>query len=231
MDILGKAICDFWKGDRKSKLWVHDHLGPRVEMKRAVYFREWKEMPIWEQKAIELCSGKILDVGAGAGAHSLALQNLGKDVTALDISPLNCEVMKSRGIVNVLNDNFFELKDKQWDTLLFLMNGVGISGDLNGFRDLLECCDNLLVENGQIIMDSSDLSYLYDEELPMPEDRYYGEVDCAYSYKGEMTEVFTWLYLDFSTLRQIAASMKWKVEKVIGDEDDQFLVRLTRNYE
>ena len=227
-DILGKAIMDFWKGDTKTKLWVHDHLGPKVEMKRAVYFRTWEQMSPLEQYSLQLCTGKILDVGAGAGAHSLVLQQQNKEVYALDISEQNCQVMRERGVQNVIQDDFFQYSAAKFDTLLFIMNGIGISGNLDGFVELLTHSKRLLNPNGKILLDSSDLSYLYNKANPIPKDRYYGEIDCAYSFKGKMSEIFTWLYLDFDFMLEISQQNGWKCEKKFDDGDDQFLVMISQ---
>lgn len=227
-DILGKAILDYHNGDRNAKLWVYDHLGPRVEMKRSVYFRTWDTMPKLEQIAIQKCEGSILDVGAGAGAHSLALQAFKKDVTALDISPLNCQVMRERNIQNVTNCDFFSYNERSFDTILLLMNGVGISGKLSGFNRLLQHCSSLLNENGTIFLDSCDLNYMYEDGLEKPTDRYYGEIDCNYGYKDEMSEKFTWLYLDFETMRKMCLQKGWSCEQIYNDGNDQFLVTIKR---
>lgn len=227
-DILGKAIYEYYNGDRKSKLWVYDHLGPRVEMKRETYFRSWDEMPKLEKIALESCSGSILDVGAGAGSHSLVLQSRDRDVTAMDISAFNCKVMKGRGVHQVVEADFFSYNIQSFDTILLLMNGVGICGKLTGFSLLLQQCGQLLEPGGKVILDSSDLSYIYDEDLKKPTDRYYGEVDCAYSYKDAFSETFTWLYLDFGTMCTICKQKGWSCTLLYEDGNNQFLVALEK---
>ena len=225
-DVLGKAIWDYHQGARKSKLWVHDHLGPRVEMDRAVYFRDWDRMPRLEQIALKQCNGKVLDVGAGAGSHSLALQKMGFDLTAIDHSPLNVQVMQARGVKHVLRADFFDFNEGPFDTILSMMNGIGICGKLSGMTRFLAQCKKLLRPGGQVLLDSSDLDYLYDADLPKPLDRYYGEVDCQYVYKHLKTEVFTWLYLDFVTLEAICWQQGWHCEMIVEDDDHSFLARL-----
>ena len=227
-DVLGAAIQDYWNGDTETKLWVHDYIGPRVEMQRSIYFRDWKAMPELEKRALRLCTGKILDIGAGAGSHSLELQNQNKEVVAMDISPLNCAVIKARGVQKVVQADFFNYDEAQYDTLLLMMNGVGISADLDGFERLLQQFQKVLKPGGRVLMDSTDLSYLFDQDTPMPLNRYYGEMDCAYSYKGIMTDVFTWLYLDFYMMNAICEKNGWKCIKIYDDGEEQFLVSLRR---
>lgn len=229
MDILGQAIYDFHKREKRSKLWIFDEFDQKTEMDTSIYFRKFGQMPKIEQKALELCNGLTLDIGAGAGSHSLYLQEKGIDVTALDISEKCCEVALDRGVKKVFSTDFFDLNtDEKFDTLLLLMNGIGICEDIFGFPIFLDRAKNLLNPNGQIIFDSSDIAYMFDED-EFPEDKYYGEFICAYGYKKQKTDWFSWLYLDFDTMQKIASEKGWKAEKIIEDEHYHYLTRLTLN--
>lgn len=224
-DILGSAISDYHFGTSPTKLWVYDTLGPRVEMDVSVYFRDWSKMPELERIALQECGSIVLDVGAGAGSHALELQERGKEVAALDISPLNVEVMNARGVQKAIAGNVFAYSKGQYDTLILLMNGIGLVGNIDGLRRFMQHARRLLVPGGQLLFDSSDVAYMYEEE-PMPVDHYYGEITCRYGYKRRKTDWFSWLYIDFGTLRRIAAEEGWKAELLFEDDDDQYLVRL-----
>ena len=229
MDILGQAIYDFHKREKRSKLWIFDEFDQKTEMDTGIYFRKFGQMPKIEQKALELCNGLTLDIGAGAGSHSFYLQEKGIDVTALDISKKCCEVALDRGVKKVFSTDFFDLNtDEKFDTLLLLMNGIGICEDIFGFPIFLDRAKNLLNPNGQIIFDSSDIAYMFDED-EFPEDKYYGEFICAYGYKKQKTDWFSWLYLDFDSMQKIASEKGWKAEKIIEDEHFHYLTRLTLN--
>ncbi len=225
-DLPGKAIYDFHFRKKRKKLFVHDMFGPKVEMPVSYYFRTLKKMPELEQKAIEFCKGKILDIGAAAGSHAIELQKKGLDVTAVEISPAACDVMKDRGIVNVVCKDFFKYEDEKYDTLLLLMNGIGLSSTLSGFKNFLKKAETLLNSNGQIIFDSSDIAYMY-EEIEMPS-HYYGEVNCRYEYDKQLTDWFQWLYIDENTMLSIAEEEKWHCEIVFQDENDQYLALLSK---
>ena len=225
-DLPGQAIHDYFVKNTKKKLFVHDEFGPKVEMPLPVYFRDFYEMPELEQKALKLCTGKVLDIGAGAGSHALELQNLNIDVTALEISPAACEVMHSRGIHQVVCDDIFKYNHEKFDTLILLMNGIGLCATCEGFEKFLQHAQTLLSPGGQIIFDSCDIAYMY-EDLPRPE-HYYGEVKCCYEYSRQKTEWFHWLYLDFGTMSMIARAAGWNVERIAEDENNQYLARLTR---
>lgn len=225
-DILGQAINDYYNFERDHTLWVHDHFGPRVEMPVATYFRKETEMPELEKQALAACYGTVLDIGAGAGSHALALQDRGLTVTALDISPLAAGVMEARGVEQVVRQDIFQYKEEKFDTLLLLMNGIGLAGNLHGLHRILQQARNLLRPGGQLLFDSSDVTYLYEDGIPFPQ-HYYGEIQCRYEYRKQKTEWFTWLYADYNTLSEIAAAEGWKAEHLLEDDQDQYLARLT----
>lgn len=225
-DVLGTAINDFQNNLSPGKLWVHNKYGPKEEMPVHVYFRDMEEMPELEWVALHQCRGRILDIGAGAGSHALALQKMKFDITALDISPLSAAVMKARGVNNVINEDFFRLntKIKPYDTLLLLMNGIGLSGTLSGLRHFLKKARTLIRPEGQLLFDSSDIAYLYDEKPPTTPD-YYGEVLYQYEYRHQRSDWFKWLFIDRQTLTSIATEEGWQIELLFEDPHDQFLVR------
>ncbi len=138
IDLPGLAIKNFYEKTSRAKLYVHDTFGPRVEMPISLYFRTEKQLPKLYKKALELCKGKVLDIGAGAGSHALILQNKNLDVAGLEISPAACEVMQNRGLKNVVCEDIFKFNEEKFDTLLLLMNGIGLCGDLDGFRKFLK---------------------------------------------------------------------------------------------
>lgn len=227
MDILGQAISDFYKKEKKYPLWIYDSFGEKTKMDVGIYFRTFDKMPEIEQKALQLCLGKTLDIGAGAGSHALYLQSKEVDVTALDISELCMQTARDRGVQQTIVTDFFDLQTKQkFDTLLLLMNGIGICEDIYGFPIFLDRAKNLLNPNGQIIFDSSDIAYMYDLDDEITTN-YYGEFICAYGYKKQKTEWFSWLYLDFNSMKKIAKQLGWKVEKIYEDNHYHYLTRLT----
>ncbi|MGY3212287.1 methyltransferase domain-containing protein [Mucilaginibacter sp. HD30] len=224
-DILGKAVYDHHKGCFAGKLWIYNKYGPREEMPVDAYFRAEDDMPDMEWLAIERCYGKVLDIGAGAGSHSLILQQSSVDVTALDISPLLTCVMLDRGVEKVVHADIFEYNASTFDTLLLLMNGIGLAGNIEKLRALLHHLKTLLNPDGQILFDSSDVAYLYKDNLPAS--HYYGEIAYQYAYKKVRSEWFNWLYIDEQTMASIAAQCGFDMEVLLEDEFGQYLTRLT----
>jgi SAM-dependent methyltransferase len=224
-DVLGHAVFDHYTKQSPGQLWINNKYGSPEEMPLLTYFRTEEEMPDLEWLALEQCRGAVLDIGAGAGSHALLLQEWNIDVTALDISPLCVKVMQERGVTKVIESDVLAIAAPKFDTLLLLMNGIGLAGTINGLKDLLQHFKTLLNANGQLLFDSSDVAYLYEGNLP-PQG-YYGEIEYQYSYKNEKTEWFNWLYIDEHTLQQVATETGYHMEVLMEDEFGQYLTRLT----
>ena len=224
-DVMGEAIRDYFLKRSRGKLWIHNKYGEKEEMPIGTYFRDVQRMPELEQIALRECKGKILDVGAGAGSHALELQANGKDVTTIEFSEKASEVMRLRGVQKVVHQDIFTYHNGGYDTLLLLMNGIGLTGNIAGLTRFLQLAKNWLTESGQLIFDSSDVAYLYEDGLSFPP-YYYGEINYCYEYKKQKTEWFSWLYVDRKTLTKIAAKEGWQTEILYMDEFDQYLARL-----
>jgi precorrin-6B methylase 2 len=225
MDVFGLALQDEFNGDAEV-LWLYNSYDYPEEMPLDIFFRTEEDMSDLEYKALEMCYGKVLDIGAGAGSHALELQNKNLDVTALDSSPNAIEIMQERGVKKVVEQELNTFQETGFDTILLLMNGIGITGSLEGLKSFLIRSRNMVNPGGQLIFDSSDVSYLY-QDLQKPTDRYYGEISYQYEYKGQRGEWFNWLYIDEHTLTEIAKECGWNCEIVLDDGQDQYLAQLT----
>jgi len=227
-DAMGMAISDFWKTSKAEKLIVYSDLTEPDEIPVPYLFREFNKMPVIEQKALEVAKGKVLDVGSAAAAHALYLVGRGFDVTAIDISGLSVEVALARGVLSAKCIDFFDMPStEKFDTILFLMNGVGIAGTLPRLKVFLEKCRNLLTVNGQILLDSSDLSYMYDNGYPKPDDKYFGEVSYIMKYGKITTDPFHWLFIDFETLKLYANQCGFNCIKLKDGHHFDFLAKLS----
>ncbi len=225
-DILGQAIHNYYHKQASHKLWINNEYGPKEEMPIDTYFRDEDDMPDIEWLALNECRGEVLDIGAGAGSHALVLQERGFDVTALEISALAVEVMQARGVKKVITADIFEYKDHKYDTLLLLMNGIGLTGSLSQLKTFLQHTKSLLNKGGQLLFDSSDIAYLYEGNLP-ENGKYYGELNYQYQYNRQKTAWFPWLYVDEKTLEVVAGEAGFNMEVLLEDEYQQYLVRLT----
>ncbi len=231
-DPMGAAIADYYEHRKADRLRVFSSQFDEDEIPVKELFRGEKQMPVLERAALQLAAGKILDAGAGSGCHSLALQEAGKEVHAIDISPLSVEVMKQRGVRNVTQTNLFDERFYEaYDTILMLMNGSGIIGKLENLPVFFQKMKQLLCPGGCILMDSSDLRYLFEEEdgsyvIDLAGD-YYGEVDFQMQYKDIQGDSFDWLYIDFQTLSLYAAENGFKAELVKEGKHYDYLAKLS----
>ena len=228
---MGHAIADYHATGKAARLRVFSPMFDEDEIPVTTLFRSVDDMPAIERQALELADGKILDVGAGAGCHSLALQAMGKQVTAIDISPLCVETMRDRGVVNALEQDFFTLRG-QYDSIIMLMNGIGIVGSLSRLPAFFMQLDALLAPGGQLLCDSSDICYVFEDEDGFIDltgiGGYYGELTYQMQYRGIKGEPFPWLFIDTETLREQALQHGFHCDIIARGEHYDYLARLTR---
>ncbi|OAQ40760.1 methyltransferase [Pedobacter psychrophilus] len=225
-DIYGDFLRDYQAGNHDVEVLLNNNYTIAEDFPVDAFFREDEDLNDIEVFALNLCEGEILDIGAGAGVHSLILQRNNFDVTALEISAGACEVMKQRGLKKIIHINVMDYEEKKYDTLLMMMNGIGFCGYVDELKNFLFHAKNLLKPNGQIVFDSSDVSYLYEDEQPET-DSYYGEIDYQYEYKGESGEWFSWLYADESLMADLAKECGYQLQIMFRDDDNAYLGKLT----
>lgn len=259
-DPMGAAILDFQQHGKAARLRVLSSMFEEDEMPVTHLFRSFREMPVLEQKALQLAKGRVLDIGAGSGCHTLELQKKGLAVKAIDISPLSCEAMKLRGVkdaecINLFDphlssgnhseenqeahseenqETYSEKNQEQFEggfyTILLLMNGTGIAGKIEHLPALFQRLKALLNPGGQILIDSSDLKYIYENEDGSFDinlnGAYYGEVDYQMIYKDVKGDRFDWLYVDFPLLKSIAETCGLHGELVAEGEHYDYLARI-----
>lgn len=230
-DLMGRAIWDYYYQENPEDLQTETSISELDDLPVSYLFRDYQEMNALEKKALDLSFGKVLDVGSGAGSHSLYLQNERKlEVTALDISPKSIEICKARGVKNAICEDLLQFSEKDFDTILLLMNGTGIFQSLEHIDQYLQKLKSLVAENGQILIDSTDILYMYDQDedggVLVPATGYYGELDYYLHYKGESELPMKWLYLDFNTLENAAIANGFKIQK-IEQLEDSYLAQLT----
>ncbi|NIJ45875.1 SAM-dependent methyltransferase [Wenyingzhuangia heitensis] len=234
-DVLGTALKAFYfDNNTQDKLLTNSSISEEDELPLPYLLRTYKDMPAIEQKALQLAKGKTLDVGCGAGSHSLYLQKKGLQVTAIDISEGAIEVAKDRGITNSQVTDIYNFKtDEKFDTILVLMNGTGICGKLTNLASFLNYLTDFLTPNGQILIDSSDIVYMFEDENGDhwidASQEYYGEVQFWMNYKEQQSETFDWLYVDYNTLQRCAVYNGMNCELMAEGEHYDYLAKITKN--
>lgn len=231
-DPMGAAIYDYHKNGVADVLRVFSSQFEEDEIPVEDLFRKYDDMPELERIALDSAYGEILDVGAGSGCHSLALSAMGKSSVAVDISPLSVMTMKERGVDAHLIDFYDDSFCRRFDTVLMLMNGTGIIGTLENMPVFFSRLSQLLKPEGCLLIDSSDLRYLFEEEdgslmIDLADD-YYGQLDYQMQYKDVTGEPFDWLYVDFETLSYYAEENGFKAELLAEGDHYDYLARLTK---
>jgi SAM-dependent methyltransferase len=228
-DPIGVAILDYAATKKPNDIIVGSDICEDDIIPIEVLFRKYDEMPELEQVAIEKSKGKVLDVGAGTGVHSLELKDRGNEVFPIDVSEGAVTYMKKAGL-NPRKIDFFDLKNERYDTILMMMNGIGIAGKLSNLEHTLQHAKSLLNDGGKILCDSSDIKYLYeDEDGSLWVDlnsEYYGNFRFQMKYKQEKGPWFDWLYVDFENLFTAANNVGLKAKRIF-EGDDHYLAEIT----
>lgn len=227
---MGEAVKAYWLGDRNATIHVWSDRALTDMMPAAYLFRDEEGgLAPLERIALEHCRGRIADLGAGAGAHSLALQRAGKEVCAIDVSPGAAWVIRERGIRQCLHADFFETHLGGYETWLMMMNGIGAVGNFEGLRRFLKKAAAELPAGGQVIFDSSDLRYLYEESgKPVPTQPYHGLVSFRMTYGASVSEYFDWLYIDFERMQAESAAAGFLCERIAEGSHYDYLAILRR---
>ena len=224
-DIFGQALLDYYNNEFASPLLLHNEYGPPESVPLERYFLTEADFSELEQFAMQLIKGKTLDVGAATGRHAIYLQSQGTEITAMDISGSCCKLMKMMGVKHILAKDIFSYYEEQYDTLLFMMNGIGVGTTIQNLTKLLQHLKHILSPGGQVLMDSSDISYLY-SDCNMPQNKYFGELTFQYEYKGNKGDPFNWLYIDQEKMAEVAEATGWYFQAVFEDETGAYLARL-----
>ena len=229
----GLALMDYFNGDHSAKITIRRDDGQTDDLSMSIFFRKASDFSCIEQTAINLCHGYILDVGAGVGPHSLALQEMGFSVCAIDINPEACEIMKERGVKDVHCSDIYNFSEGPFDTVLMLCHGIGLLENISGLDRFLEHAHQLVKPDGQIIFDSLDVRYTDNplnfayHEANRKANRYFGECQFQIEYKGQKWPVWGWLHVDPETLIERALRKDWSCEVILQEEDGNYLGRLS----
>lgn len=229
----GLALLDYLHGDTEAEVIVHSADGEHIDFPVSIFFRKPPQFSTLEKTALDLCRGRTLDIGAGTGCHSLFLQDNGFSVRAIDILPESVEIMTRRGVRHVLCADIFCFHGGPFETLLMMMNGVGIVADLSGLERFLKKSHELLSSDGQILLDSEEpggvpgqkrATMRHAERQP---GKYRGELCLQLEYKGEFGPPFESLYVDSDTLADYAFKTGWSCRVIVQEEDGGYLAQLT----
>ncbi len=231
---LGRALIDYHRGAEHSSFIVHSDLWNDEPTPVEDYYRpDHIPIPDLELKALSLCRGRVLDLGAGAGRHALELQMRGHEVTAVDVSRDAVEVMRERGVHDARCGDLDAVDGECFDTILLLMHGIGLVGTISGLADFLVRARNILNADGRIVCDSADLTVILpslvdtEEQLDSWPAAYPGEVEFRLTY-GELDgQPYPWLFVDPRTLEHFATSSGYEFAMVARGRQGAFVAVLS----
>ncbi len=232
-DPIGEALQAYNSGKKKAVIKVISSITEDDIIPVSYLFRSYNEMPELEQIALQECRGKVLDIGAGAGSHALWLQENGLKVTALEISEKAVSVMHDRGITNPVAVDFWHFEpEEKVETILLLMNGIGLAGKLERLPEFFQKLKAWLAPGGQVLLESSDILYMYEEEdgsvsLDLNAG-YYGEIEYQMEFEGRKGEPFPWLFIDYMLLTDYAEEAGFKIACLFEGENGEYLAQLTQ---
>ena len=221
---LGRALQDFLDRGEDTRIGVHRSDGLSYSIEARDFFFIGGRLGPLDEEALRQARGRILDVGAGAGRHALALQERGREVVAIDISPLCVDIMRRRGVLEARLADVFEVQAEdfgQFDTILFLMQSIGMAGSLFGLERLLLSLRILLRPGGQILLDSSANVSLGAQGNPSSEG-----IDVYFSLDGLQGESFSWLYIGERSLSETARRLGWSMAVLARMPQGEYLARL-----
>lgn len=228
-DVFGTAILDYQLGNCSEDLITSTNITEVDSLPLPYLFRNHSEMPSLEKTALKLSKGTVLDIGCGAGSHSLYLKSKGLKVKSIDISVGAIEACRLRGLNQA---HVLDVMDEtaSFDTLLLLMNGSGVFQSLAHTPFVLSHLKTLINPDGQILIDSSDIKYMYEDEdggywMDATKD-YYGELDYTVRYKNQEA-TFSWMYLDFENLKIASEQAGLRCELIEEGPHFDFLAKIT----
>jgi SAM-dependent methyltransferase len=233
MKPFGMAIADYYKGDKDAAVAVYRDDGLVENLAILSFFRSPTAYPL-DKVALDNCRGRVLDVGAGVGIHSLYLQDKGFSVCAMDVSPEACEVMKKEGVKEVHCASFEGFSARLFDTLLILGRSICMVETLAGLQDFLEKVHSLVRPGGQIILNSVDVTrtsnpqHLAYHDINRREGRYVGECRLHMEYKGVKGPVCGLLHVEAATLAEYAEKTGWSCDILVQEDDGNYLARLVK---
>lgn len=198
MDLHGLAMLHYLEGQRDVRVIMHREDGfayPPIPAARWFYENG---MPILDSKALALCRGRVLNIGAASGSHSLFLEDQSLEVVSLDASANAVEVMRRRGVRQPTLGVIDNVEGAPFDTILLLC-GIGVAGTAKGLEVLLAQSRKKLRRGGTLITDCTDpradtleVSQKYCD-LQRERGKYEGERTVRFEYHGSYGPWFNWL--------------------------------------
>ncbi len=237
-DAHGRLIYDYFKGRPLGVEIVERDDGFINSGAGGAYLSQYKDWPDREKSAIRLSRGRVLDIGCGAGRHSLFLQEKGLDVTGVDVSPLAIQVCKGRGLRNARLMSIDDVGPSlgKFDTILMLGNNFGLFGNKTKARSLLRRFLNMTNPKGRIIAESLEI---YKRPVDPAHRRYHlvnmsrgrmpGQVKIRIRYRSLATPWFDYLLASKKEMKQILNGTGWRAKRFFSSKGPSYIAIIERD--
>ena len=232
MELHGQAMLDYLNGEEDAYCILRRDDGIAYPPIYARQFFYQDGLPELDKIAVRRCARRVLDIGAGAGSHSLAIQDRGLDVTSIDISAKAVTVMSERGCRDARVGDVFDSYSAPFDTILVILN-IGIVRNLAGLARFLKQLERLLTDDGQLITDSIDPRNSDDDNYrKYTQDKiakgcYLGERTLRFEYKDQVSDWFEWMHIDPDTLGHYVDAAGYSM-KHLGSDGKRYLVSIAK---
>lgn len=227
-DVFGKSLLGYLnKGHSKHYIiWRDD--GYYEICETGIYFARYPQWDIIEKDILSTIFGRALDIGAGAGRHSLELQSFGVEVHAIDISPGAVEVMKKRKVRNVhlMDLRKLDFPENYFDSILMMFNNFGLAGSIEGTKNLLEVLYKKTTPKGKIIaVTRNPYKTTKPEHLAYHQKNRIGGkpaglLKLRIEYEGEKGDWFDLLIVSPDELKTLIENTGWKIHRITGEFND-----------
>ena len=222
-DAFGRMLWAYYNGQRVFEIDERDDGYIEASTSPKMYFSDYEDWPQHEKKAIEYVKGRVLDIGCGAGRHSLYLQKKGLDVLGIDNSPLAIKVCKLRGLkkAKIMSIEDIDFKPKSFDTIIMMGNNFGLFGSFQKARSLLKRFHKITSDDGLIVAETRDPyktdnpAHLEYHELNRKRGRMGGQVRIRVRFEKYATPWFDYLFVSKEEMDEILKGTGWKVKQYI----------------
>ncbi len=229
MDAFGEGLMAFYRGDRTPHVIRRDD-GYVSEVGFDPYFAEYDAWSEDEKKALEHVRGRVLDIGCGAGRHSIWLQQRGFEVVAIDISPLAVEVARLRGVRDclVMSAQCLSFPPNLFDTVLLMGNNFGVAGNAEETKKMFKNLYRTTLKEARVIASCRDPlaakkpEHLRYHEVNRKRGRPIGQLTLRFEYKDKIGDWFDLLIVPPSAMAEICKDAGWKVIEVFLGKDGTY---------
>ena len=239
VDAYGRQLWGYFKtGEPGNEIIERDDgLISRGQYGGKLYFSEYKDWQKIEKEAMKSVRGRVLDIGCGAGRHSLYLQGKGFDITGIDNSPLAIKICRQRGLkkAKVLGiEEVGKFKPDSFDTVIMMGNNFGLFGSFRLAQSLLKKLHRVTSPDALIIAmtrdpyTTTDPAHSAYHKLNRKRGRMSGQLRIRVRYKNVIGNWFDYLLVSKDELREILNGTGWGIERFIDGNEGQYIMLLRK---